>query len=804
MTVKSKIGYDFTMKPEKNKARTPVQNNSWLNAELPLGISLLLRSAESILLTVIIFCLFIPLNPVMPSAGLDPSWSLAINQALSDGLIFGKNLIFTFGPYSSIYTKLYHPDTSGLILVGSALLAAGYASMLLALQHRSKPVWRLCCIILFAGFMGSRDALLFSYPLLAVFYSYRILNSPNRNSPCSIFFIPFCFLPMGLLPLIKSSLFILVLPVTGLTTLLFLLHKKLNVALSTALAPIGGFIIFWYVAGQPIAALPGYLEKTFAIISGYSPAMAYTSQADILDFILQLGAFLLTAVTLLWALSTIRSGFSSKLILLATLCLYLFSTMKAGFIRHDNQHALIAGNSLLLAAVLTALLVNTGRLLVVANLMAVAACFYIGGLYILNDVYADTREGFQLRHNATGLDSAYEHSLSVISEHHPLPLLDGKSDIYSFEQAILIASHNHWSPRPVLQSYSSYNHFLADMDANYLRSQDRPENIFFNLETIDNRFPTEDTGKSLIALFEHYTITRLLDNGKYILFFHTPAPIDLPRNSLSAYTASRQKNIELPEVHEPVYLELQLHPTWLGNLATLLLNPPPVQATFLLTDGSTRNFRIIPAMAESGFLVSPLVESNRELALLTQDPGYLAAKHVKSLSLSFPYHGEYFWKTDVSIHLSTVDFRNYPASSIPQLFDEPDTHIANQLPSLTADCKGKLDLLDGNPVTSSNNLVSGTVSIFGRADIASQTDNPASEIYVVLLSPDNKPLYVKAHMIPIQQLGYSNFGNYGYFVYMDTLHLSGNYTLMLAIKSGEVLLQCNQPEAHIMFHPVSP
>ena len=57
-----------------------------------------------------------PFHPIMPSAGLDPSWMYAINQAVADGLSFGSEVIFIFGPYGGIYTQMFHPGTDALVM----------------------------------------------------------------------------------------------------------------------------------------------------------------------------------------------------------------------------------------------------------------------------------------------------------------------------------------------------------------------------------------------------------------------------------------------------------------------------------------------------------------------------------------------------------------------------------------------------------------------------------------------------------------------------------------------------------------
>lgn len=54
---------------------------------------------------VTILAVFVPLNPVMPGIGPDPSWMFAINEAVARHLRFGRDIAFTFGSYASIYSR---------------------------------------------------------------------------------------------------------------------------------------------------------------------------------------------------------------------------------------------------------------------------------------------------------------------------------------------------------------------------------------------------------------------------------------------------------------------------------------------------------------------------------------------------------------------------------------------------------------------------------------------------------------------------------------------------------------------------
>ena len=50
-------------------------------------------------------CKIIPFSPLMPAEGLDEAWHVAMNQAVAAHMSFGRDIIFTFGPYVFLYTK---------------------------------------------------------------------------------------------------------------------------------------------------------------------------------------------------------------------------------------------------------------------------------------------------------------------------------------------------------------------------------------------------------------------------------------------------------------------------------------------------------------------------------------------------------------------------------------------------------------------------------------------------------------------------------------------------------------------------
>jgi len=609
-------------------------------------------------LAVVFMCsvaVFVSFNPIMPDMGLDPSWRYAINQAVAQKLVFGKDIIFTFGPYASIYTNVYHPVTDSLVMAAAFCLAVGYGCMLAVLMSNIGFYRKLPWIILMLGLMGSKDALFFSYALLFNICIYRICFQDKNASLSSGRFVlmGIISMPLGLLPLVKSSLALAILPSLFAAAIYLAYFKKYTAAFSILLVFIVSLMVFWIAAGQPLSAIPQFIERSSQIISGYSWAMSYTT-SSLDDLVKQLAGFVFSAVLIIGFVVSGKKIVADRLLLVFSYLVFLFAAWKAGFVRHDNDHALIAGNALLIGS-LSLLFIDKGKIPRVALIVACFSGFYIGGNNILNPAYSDMLAGMNVRTiDRQALRESFDKKTDDIKKRANFPRLSGRSDIYSFQQSSLIASGNPWAPRPVLQSYSSYSPVLREMDIKYMEGSNRPDNIFFKLETIDSRFPTLDAGLYLSSLMNYYSVTDVVGNNDYILLKNDPySRQNSPLKFLRSTTYGFGDDVKLPAMKGYLYVKIILYPTRLGRLANFFLNAPPVFISVVLNDGSQKKYRIIPAMAASGFMISPLIENNKDiLDLMKNNEGIFVNKAVHSLSIVSSDSGFWFWKRDFTLGFS--------------------------------------------------------------------------------------------------------------------------------------------------------
>ena len=193
----------------------------------------------------------IPVDPAMPGPGLDASWVYALGEAVRMKLVFGKDLVFTFGPYASIYTTAYHPATYHFVLLGSTCLALGFIILLGYLLAGRSLLLSLLMTFFLACSIGARDATLLLYPLLLSLFVYRLTLTADDRARIAIkagalpyLIIAVLFAVLGLIPLVKGSLLILSVAIGALCTLRFYFTGYLRLAVLATVSGIVSLLLF--------------------------------------------------------------------------------------------------------------------------------------------------------------------------------------------------------------------------------------------------------------------------------------------------------------------------------------------------------------------------------------------------------------------------------------------------------------------------------------------------------------------------------------------------------------------------------
>lgn len=747
--------------------------------------------------------LFVPFTPEMPQPGLDHSWAYGMNVAINDGLLIGKDILFTFGPYASIVTKLYHPATDSLMIYGGLYLGLNYSIVLLLLARNVSTIWILLLYIVLAGFVYFLDPILISYPLLLALIFYRMALPENDKYAIRVtknqeIAISILFAPMGLLCLIKGSLLIICIVISVISFAFLRIKKKTELSLLIVIVPIFSALAFWLLSGHHFSGISSYVSNLLPVISGYTNAMSI--DGDISEIFLYMAA----STGLLYVIATTDEvSSSSKAFLFLCYAFVLFIMFKGGFVRHDG-HAVMAGVGVLIAAILLSFAVKH-RYLPFAILVSTAAWGYIDQEYFATS----TKSTFDNVYNSVsmankGLRTKLRDSGSYIEEfnkandkiraEYSIPALEGTTDIYSYNQSYLFASDNKWNPRPVFQSYSVFTAYLAGVNRDHLIGESAPDNILFSVEPVDNRYPSLEDGLSWPALLNNYYPVKL--DTKFVYLKKLEKSNILPvLDEVVAKEYRMEDVILLPETSSVLFARIDIRPTMFGRIAGLLYKSQHLELTIETHSGKTKKYRLISSMASSGFVISPLVEDTRDFSILFGKGNYLHDKMVKSIKVTVVGEDAYHWNRAITVSISKVAMG--PAYDIHNWirFDEINGALPTDFQQRTSDkCLGHVDKVNGYFDGSAITNMSRILSVDGWLAESVEESLAPEVVFITLTDADGMKKYIKAKTLPrpdVRQY-YSQplLPDVGYQVYTDLTGLSGKYTLGISKLYEGTIVSC--------------
>jgi len=593
---------------------------------------------------------FIPLAPSFPEATLDSGWGYAINAAMAKGLVLGRDVVFTFGPYADLYSTQYSPAGDLRMLAGGALLAAAFAAGLLCLARRGpvRTSTRGRAMLASVGFalylpLAWHDAQLFALPLVLLLLSFRTalparhpghigLDAPVRLA------LALLTAALALLPLIKGTLVIASALAMGLSCLILALGNAPMLAVAGAAIYAAALPLFWVLSPQPLSALPGFFIAQLPIISGYTSAMILAGPRWQAPFYI----FCCLCIGLLHRRYLIATGRAGGILLLGC-ALLLFLAFKEAFVRQD-LHALTAAEMLAIIGWGGLLLGRNdfwpGLALAIGLTGWVLIEFPMAGAPSVSETYSGPVAGLVTRlFHPQDMQRDYENSLASIRAVSLLPPLSGTTDIYSFGQSALLASGLDWDPRPVLQSYSAYTPALLRADAAHLTGPAAPQNILYAVQPLDAKLPALDDGASWPLLLSAYQFAGFAgrattqfdgDGGIVAILKRRSVPNPFNLQPIMSGMIQLGATVNLPASPGLVWAEVSLKPSLAGKLLTLLYKPPGLMIGYMLKDGKSLGYRYFAGGGETGFLVAPVVRN-------TQDFGDLSAAMPAGLPRGTPY-----------------------------------------------------------------------------------------------------------------------------------------------------------------------
>ncbi len=584
----------------------------WLGEIKPVGSAGkgIFRSALiSFIILVITFPGFYP----GISLGLDGSYVYAFNYFFSNRIQLGAAHIFTYGPLVFLFAPNVLGNNLGIAIPVTCLLRFFFIYSFLLLGSHVNPanrIWHILLIAVLCALFYLIDIFLVGGVILTLL-NYEF----GKNK---IWLIGGGILS-AIAFLVKSSFGIWCFAAIFTYALYSLFRtKRPQILLYFAITVTIYIVLIWLFVYHSLSALPGYLYTNFLIVGEYSNSL------QLEDTVHHWTIFFLGILFFYLTLFFTKNKLTKLLYLLSIAPLYI--AFKYSFSRADIWHeGIIFYYIIMICAMALALEKKLNR-------FAILMLFASISLIYTNLYLAKSACGYVKGFNFDGINNfiswviRYKSTLSNIEKNDSVTLqerildkeqrnLIGNStvDCYPFDYTYIPANKLNWDPRPNLQLYIS-TPWIDSANAAFLASDKAPQFYIWATEQppgsnyyCDNRYLLSEDPQSTYTFFNRY---RLIDfNNKTTLFERTSGKLLGKEIITSSANAALGKWIDIPPCDSNSIIRARLHftNTLKGILRKTFYKDQIYMIDYLLSSGSIRTYRFIPANATGGLWVNPLV-----------------------------------------------------------------------------------------------------------------------------------------------------------------------------------------------------
>lgn len=556
-----------------------------------------------------------------PQVGTDPSWVAALYMGLRDGLQFGTEFVFAYGPLGFLeQPALYDNGLWTVALLYGTLIYVALAVALLWAARRVLPLPLAAAAVYALLAIGRLEA---AAVLLTFVVCVAALSPdpPRWASPL----VTFGGGVLAAIELLGKLNFGIAIVGLSLVALLGLPGRRRNVPIFGTVFLVS-LLALWLIAGQSIDHLPDFASNSLQVLSGYSEAMP----VNVSDVDWQRPWALASVVLLIGAavLAGLREPRSRRLSLIGLAALFGFLVFKQSFVRQGLGNAsdffpLMLGAGLGLGWRLPTriprlpahtALVGLLAPLAVLTIVAFPGPSFLQSLkpsdhveFLRQDVEALvspgkrrnlTEEGAEAMRSHYRLDDASRRWLSG-REVAVEPLEIGAAWAYSLD----------WHPLPVIQGYQAYTPDLDQLNVKALEGPDRPAAILrqnpaaFGASpdtSIDDRNLSWDPPAAARAMLCNYRAVRT--TRRWQVLYPTADRCGQVRQ-IGHLDTETGRPIRVPSPPVGTFVFARIHGlgvSGLEQLRTLLYRARQRTATV----NGNRTWRVVPGTAADGLILA--------------------------------------------------------------------------------------------------------------------------------------------------------------------------------------------------------
>jgi hypothetical protein len=607
----------------------PVLPKSLSRLPLPQPGTLAFRMLVLALVGYFALAAFPPVPPP-PNIGLDPSWITGLNMAHAQGLVAGRDWVFTFGPLGYLTVPEPEGGTLGLGLMYRLTISLVCCAILFVLATRApSPAMGLWLLTVF-GVVAIIDDYMYVDRLELTIAAMALLPvwKPTRWRYLELSLLAslaaFALMVKFNIGMEALALFLVTLGITIWSDrhIWTSVRRQAWIPLATVIVSTAG--IYVCTAGQ-LRTFTSYLYYEWEVAGGYSESMGLPGPAW--QLYLALIAIALPIVSL-WLIGDAPRRCLPAIFPAGVIVFFFF---KHAFVRqHDSRVSSLLAQLAIAMLFVTSfsgtrrdrrLIALTQVLLILGSLQVAMASdstrlqslgyrFNLRAVRSLMPAYLRPEQTRNSLENAGNTNLA---KLRLDDRFHRI-IGRGTVDAAPWEIAQVRANGWSWRPRPVFQPYQACRPSLDLLNAEYLESSRAPDFILLGWGDIDGRHQFLSDPRSWRAMLDRYDLTLATDDR--LLVHHRGTPRFGPPQD-AGYTSARwNEEIVVPQDQPLIFMSVDIQRTMDGRLSGLLFRNAPVYAAMTYHSGLKIRWRAVAANLAAGFPVSSFARNLGDIAAL--------------------------------------------------------------------------------------------------------------------------------------------------------------------------------------------
>jgi len=578
-----------------------------------------------------------------PEAGIDNSWRIALELAKAKGLVFGKDIIYTYGPLGALTQRFAITSTHFDFFLFDLFFFINLGLLLYFFLPKSLKLYQLIIHFIVLFFVSSMYGEWIHFLLFysSIFFGLRFIKTQKQ-------WLLFYAIFLGAINFfIKANYGIVGLGF--LITLLIYSFFTQRLSLKFFLSYTVGMAIFIGILAFVLKTeVFNYFYSSLKVISGYNEAQSLFPENRLRLVIVSFAIWV--CFLALGSIYIIRDFLHYKTLNINLLdnvffwgcgAFIAFILIKYSFVRADDGHITAFVKLASLPFLLLVFLSNNTFLRIgswgIVSLNILSYFFFYQSIFgnITFSIPSNLRtKSFILPQYFKDIFHTPQPKLVATYPKEVLDMIGNKTvDIIPNEVSEIYFNNLNYNPRPTLQSYQAYNNYLDLKNREKYLSANAPDYVIYGVESTDNKYAWGDETQTLLALLQRYKPVKLWD--KRLLLEQQKITKKLKLLSQKTTTVRFGEEITFPldtTTHRLSVIKIKTSYTWFGKLLNLFFQPPHFSLTITTENGKRASYNSIPVLLEKGLLINTKVDSVQEVKQFFEQNS-VTNKAVKSINL---------------------------------------------------------------------------------------------------------------------------------------------------------------------------